>query len=95
MRLGIPSARLLAWSLGAPPEAVLAVDGKRLIHLEGLADSGAELAVTVRGREALPVELRAVARNPLPAPPVQEVVRRLPPWTTTTTTTFYLRRLEL
>jgi len=95
MRLGIPSARLLAWSLGAPPAAVLAVDGKRLIHLEGLDDSGAELAITVRGRRALPIELRAVAREPLPESSVQDVVRRLPPWTTTTTTTFRLRRLEL
>jgi hypothetical protein len=95
MRLGIPSARLVAWSLGAPPEATLELQGQRVIHLEGLDTEGAELSLTVRGRAPLPVELRAVAREPHADPAVDSVVRRLPAWTTTTTTTFHLVRREL
>jgi hypothetical protein len=68
---------------------------ERASRVDQRRDSGAKLAITVRGRQALPIELRAVAREPLPESSVQDVVCRLPPWTTTTTTTFRLRRLEL
>ena len=43
MRLGISSARLVAWSLAAPPEATLELHGQRLIHLEGLGERGDRL----------------------------------------------------
>lgn len=95
MRLGIPVERLVAWSLGAPPEAVLAQHGQRWIHLEGLGDEGAELSLTVRGRAPLPLELRAVAREPGRDAVVEAVVRRLPPWTTTTVSTVSLVRRAL
>ena len=95
MRLGIPADRLTAWSLGAPPEATLELQGQRVIHLEGLDAEGAELSLTVRGRAPLPVELRAVAREPQRDPAVDAVLRRLPAWTTTTTTTFRLVRRAL
>jgi hypothetical protein len=95
MRLAMPSARLLAWSLGLPPETTLGVRGQRVIHLEGLTDDGAELSVTVRGRAPLPIELRAIAREPARDEAVEAVVRRLPPWTTTTAVTVRVTRLDL
>jgi hypothetical protein len=95
MRLALPSERLLAWSLGAPPEAVMQVRGQRVIHLEGLADDGAELSISVRGRAPLPVELRAIAREPARDEAVEAVLRRLPAWTTTTRIAVRVTRLDL
>jgi hypothetical protein len=95
IRLAIPSARLLGWSLGAPPEAVMQAGGRRVIHLEGLAADGAELSVSVRGRGPLPIELRAIAREPARDEAVEAVTRRLPSWTTTTAVTIRVTRLDL
>jgi hypothetical protein len=66
-----------------------------VIHLEGLTDDGAELSVTVRGRAPLPIELRAIAREPARDEAVEAVVRRLPPWTTTTAVSVRVTRLDL
>src|SRR5262249_40305614 len=44
MRLALPAARLLGWSLGAHPQDAMAVRGQRIIHLDGLAADGAELS---------------------------------------------------
>ena len=95
IRLALPSARLLGWSLPAPPPAVLVAHGQRLIHLEGLTADGAELSISVRGRAPLPIELRAIAREPAHDDAVEEILRRLPPWTTTTPITFAVTRREL
>jgi len=95
MRLALPSARLLGWSLGSPPDATMEVRGQRVIHLEGLDADGAELSVTVRGRAPLPIELRAIAREPARDEAVDAVVRRLPPWTTTTSLSVRVTRLDL
>lgn len=84
MRLTFPATRVAGWSLGAHPANALAVQGQRVIHLEGLEPEGAELSLSVLGRDPLPIELRAVARQPARDAAVQAVLRRLPPWTTAT-----------
>jgi hypothetical protein len=95
VRVGIPAARLLAWSLSPSPDDALAVNGLRMIHLEGLGPEGAQLPVSVRGPAPLPIELRAIAREPARDDAVQEVLRRLPPWTTSSATTIRLNRRDL
>jgi len=95
MRLGIPADRLVAWSLGGPPDQVLEISGQRLVHFEGLGPEGAELFLTVRGRAALSVELRAHARQASQSGFTAEVLRRLPPWTTPSLLTIQAVRTDL
>jgi hypothetical protein len=95
MRLALPAARLVGWSLGAPPEATMEAWGQRVVHLEGLADDGAELSIIVHGRAPVPVELRAIARAPAHDKAVQTLLTTLPPWTTTTAIAVRVTRLDL
>jgi hypothetical protein len=95
MRLALPAARLLGWSLGPRPDDAMEIGGQRMIHLDGLGDDGAALSITVRGRAPLPVELRAMAREPAHDEPAQAVLRRLPPWTTATAIAVQVTRREL
>ncbi|HLK92365.1 MAG TPA: M20/M25/M40 family metallo-hydrolase [Polyangia bacterium] len=95
LRLGIPSQRLLAWSLGAPPDQALELHGQRLVHLEGLGPEGAELSLTVRGRAPLPIGLRANARGHARDEALSETIRRLPSWTTPTSLIVHELEIDL
>jgi len=94
-RLGVPAARLVGWSFAARPRDVMAIRGQRMIHFEGLDADGAELSLTINGRAPVPIELRAIDREPARGETVDAVLRRLPPWTTATTATIRMTRLDL
>jgi hypothetical protein len=95
LRLLVPSGRLAGWSLAPSLDATLAVGGQHVAHFEGLGPAGHELSLTAAGRAPLPIELRAIDRVPASDPVIDDVKRRLPPWTTTTSISVRTTRLAL
>jgi hypothetical protein len=77
LRLRVPAARFVAWSLGGSPRDSASVREARFLSAP---DSGWLVTLRVSGREPVPVELGAVRSAATPA--AREFVRRLPAWAT-------------
>ena len=81
LRLRVPAARLVSWSLGASlPESASVSASVHEARFLSAPDSGWLVTLRVRGREPVPVELGAVHSAATPA--AREFMRHLPAWAT-------------
>ncbi|MBN2573070.1 MAG: M20/M25/M40 family metallo-hydrolase [Deltaproteobacteria bacterium] len=95
LRLLVPAAALLAWSVGEKLPARPPVDGKYLIQFEGVPESGVDVRLTLRGWQPVEIELRSIAGAPADASEVRDLAARLPDWVNLTAYSYRLARVKI
>jgi hypothetical protein len=95
LRLLVPSAGLLAWSLTPqlPPQPPM--PGRYLVHLEGVPPEGMNIELTLRGWQPVEIELRAIGGAPADSAEVRALRERLPDWTSLTTYDYRITRTKI
>jgi hypothetical protein len=95
MRLFIPAAPLLAWSVTPSLPAAPPLPGQYCIIFEGVEPGGVDLQLTLRGWQPVEIELRSVGGEPANGPEVQALGQRLPDWVSLTTYAYRIARVKI
>jgi len=93
LRLSFPAQSLVAWA--ASPELGPPTDGRHLVHFEGVPPEGVDFQVTLRGWQAVEVDLRGIDGAPATGPEMERLRTRLPAWVTLTSYSYRLARVKI
>jgi hypothetical protein len=95
LRLSIPAATLVGWSVTSNLRAIQPTDGMYLVHFEGVPASGVDIQLTVRGSHPVEVVLRGIDGAPAAGPDIQALSKRLPDWVTLTSYSYRMARVKI
>ena len=95
LRLSIPAAALLGWSVTSNLSAIPPTDGRYLVHFEGVPAAGVDIQLTLRGSHPVEVDLRGIDGAPAAGPDIQALARRLPDWVTLNSYSYRMARVKI
>jgi hypothetical protein len=82
LKLSIPAASLVGWSIAARLATMVPTNGQHVVGFEGLPAAGADIQLTLRGSRPVEIDLRGIDGAPASGPDIEALVRRLPDWVT-------------
>jgi len=95
MRLFVPAAPLLAWSVTPSLPKPPPLPGKYCILFEGVEPAGVDIQLTLRGSQPVEIELRSVGGVPATSDEARALGRRLPDWVNLTTYMYRKNRVKI
>jgi hypothetical protein len=95
LRLLVPAAPLLAWSVTPKLPATPPLPGQYVILFEGVESAGVDIQLTLRGWQAVDIELRSVGGAPASGDEVRALEQRLPDWVNLTTYEYRINRVKI